>query len=601
MPRQRKRTTQIASWSVEKMSQALEAIRNGTSIRLASKQYGVPYSSIRDRLRTGICTAPKLGRSTIFTPVQEEEIATHVLLLSKLFYGVSQIELRRVVYEFAEKNKINHRFNRIAKMAGADWMYGFLKRNPNLSLRKPEATSVNRVKAFNRDEVNRFFSNLESLMERHKFLPARIFNVDETGISTVQNPCNILAQKGQKQVGVVTSWERGKNHTICCAISASGVFIPPMFIYPRQRMTPLLERGGPPGSIYRCSKSGWMTEELFMEWLKHFKVAVHTSIEEPVLLILDNHSSHTSLNTYQFCKENGIHMLSLPPHTSHRMQPLDVTVFGPLKAALSREMDIFIKSRQYLQITPYDLASLFNKAYARIATVEKAVNGFEVTGIHPFNPNVFNDEDFLASDSLRDPDDPEVVHAAQERNETSPVPVVGLEETNKTPPALNATDNSNQNISFTKILPIPGPSTYQKRPARRKQHSEILTSTPFKDVFEEKEKRRANKTSKLIKKSAPVNKRTKAVVSNTKRAAVKRKICEEDSSTSSSHESIDDSNLCDDDELDDADPNEFCIICNEFGKDGEMWYRCTMCGKWVHQECSGCLKAKKYICDFCRV
>lgn len=153
MPRQRKRTTKIASWSVEVMDAALGAIRNGTSIRSASKQYGVPYSSIRDRLRTGICTAPKLGRSATFTPEQEKEIATQVLLLSKLFYGVSQIELRRLVYEYAERNKINHRFNTVRKIAGADWMYGFLRRNPDLSLRKPEAT---RVKAFNRNEVGRF-------------------------------------------------------------------------------------------------------------------------------------------------------------------------------------------------------------------------------------------------------------------------------------------------------------------------------------------------------------------------------------------------------------------------------------------------------------
>lgn len=589
MPRERKRTTQIASWSVEVMESALQSIQNGTSIRSASKRYGVPYSSIRDRIRTGVCTPARLGRSATFTKHEETEIANQVLLLSKLFYGISQIELRRVVYEYAEKNKIRHRFNMVTKLAGLDWMYGFLRRNPSLSLRKPEPTSVNRVKAFNRYEVQRFFSNLEVLMERYKFSPARIFNVDETGISTVQNPCNILAQKGQKQVGVVSSWERGKNHTVCCAISASGVFIPPMFIYPRQRMTPLLERGGPPGSIYRCGKSGWMTEDLFLEWLQHFKTTSHASIEEPVLLILDNHSSHTSLNSYSFCKNNGIHMLSLPPHTSHKMQPLDVTVFGPLKIALSREMDIFIKSRQYQQITPYDLASLFNNAYARIATVEKAVKGFEVTGICPVNPNVFSDEDFLASDTLKDSETLEVNSAVQGRNERSPSPNISLQTANKT------NVSGKPNISFTELMPIPGPSNTQKKTLRRKQHSEILTSTPFKEIFQQKENRRASKTSEQ---TAPMKKSKRDMKGNTKKMPAKRRICKE--ASSSSDESADENELCDDDELDDAAPNEYCIICNEFGKDGELWFRCTICGRWVHQECSGCEKAKMYICDFCK-
>ena len=52
------------------------------------------------------------------------------------------------------------------------------------------------------------------------------------------------------------------------------------------------------------------------------------------------------------------------------------------------------------RITPYDIASLFNKAYGRVCNIEKAVNGFKVTGIFPLRPEVFSDEDFIASDKL---------------------------------------------------------------------------------------------------------------------------------------------------------------------------------------------------------
>ncbi|CAH2097255.1 unnamed protein product [Euphydryas editha] len=59
---------------------------------------------------------------------------------------------------------------------------------------------------------------MPKLMEKHKFLPKNIYNCDETGISTVQTPGKILATKGQKKVGSITSWERGKNITLYCTL-----------------------------------------------------------------------------------------------------------------------------------------------------------------------------------------------------------------------------------------------------------------------------------------------------------------------------------------------------------------------------------------------
>jgi hypothetical protein len=94
-------------------------------------------------------------------------------------------------------------------------------------------------------------------------------------------------------------------------------------------------------------------------------------MEHPALLILDNHSSHCTLEAYMFCKENRIVVVSIPPHTSHRLQPLDVTFYGPLKAVFHRESDLFIKTKGSGKITPYDLAGIFNKAYSQVATIAK--------------------------------------------------------------------------------------------------------------------------------------------------------------------------------------------------------------------------------------
>lgn len=99
-------------------------------------------------------------------------------------------------------------------------------------MRKPEATSINKVTAFNKTEVQQFYKLLEELMEKYKLLSKNINNCDEAGISTVQDPGKILAAKGQNRVGSITSCEKGKYITLLCTMSAAG--FPAMFIFPER-------------------------------------------------------------------------------------------------------------------------------------------------------------------------------------------------------------------------------------------------------------------------------------------------------------------------------------------------------------------------------
>ena len=143
--------------------------------------------------------------------------------------------------------------------------------------------------SFNRTNVNLFYNNLESLYTRFHFEPHNIWNVDETGLTTVQKPSKILAPKGVKQVGAVTSAEGGKLVTLCCGVNALGHACPPMFIFPRVRYSERMVDGGPPGSVGACHISGWMTRENFFLILKHFVKHCKPIVEQPVLLLLDNH------------------------------------------------------------------------------------------------------------------------------------------------------------------------------------------------------------------------------------------------------------------------------------------------------------------------
>lgn len=389
-----------------------------------------------------------------------------------------------------------------------------------------------------------------------------MYNCDETGINTVGSAVKVLAKKGQKQVGLVASGERGTNTTVMCCFSASGNYIPPMFIFKRQRMTPLLQKGGPQQAIYCCSKSGWITEDLFVTWLQHFQKITKCSMSDPVLLILDNHSSHASLQAYEFCKFNGIHMLSLPPHTSHRIQPLDVVFYGPLKKAINREIDLHMKTRQYERVTQYDLAAIFKAAYGRVASVEKAEKGFQCTGIYPFNPNVFSEEDFVPCE--------DATNAVQSAPGPGPSGFSPLADSNVSSPGTPVAE----------ISPIPIMKKCQ--PTARKGTSLVLTASPMKTSLVEKELKRKNKAGANTKKAK-------------NRKLPQRRVFSSSSSETSEDIVLDDDGLADAESSDD----EICIVCGDFGKGRETWFRCTGCGKWPHKECSGLNKPDNYICDFC--
>ncbi|KAF2890810.1 hypothetical protein ILUMI_15363 [Ignelater luminosus] len=394
MLRKRDRITKKCQWSLDVLDRAIKRVNDDRiSLHKAAQEFKIPYSTLQKRYRRLEQTSPRLGRKPIFFPDQERILTDHLIDMTNLVYGLDSMKFRKIAYECAEQLKIPHNFNKKSKCAGPDWLEGFLKRNTNISVRKPESTSINRIEGFNKKEVELFYKNLEELMVKNKYEAHQIFNMDETGVYTVQEPGNILAKTGQKRVGTVTSWERRKTVTVVCAINFAGVYVPPMFTYPRQDHSPLLEKDGPPGAIYDCSKNGWTNESLFFKWLQHFKTFVKSCEDNKILLILDNHNSHLTLEAHEFCKANYITMLSTPLHSSHRLQPLDITFSGPLKKAYNRECDLYFKSKNLIKVTPYDIAGLFQKAYSKVALMDKAISGFRATGISPINTNIFNEDD----------------------------------------------------------------------------------------------------------------------------------------------------------------------------------------------------------------
>lgn len=103
---------------------------------------------------------------------------------------------------------MEHRFNCENEAAGWDWLAGFRKRNPGISLRKPEGTSFSRASGFNQEIVSSFSKIYDTTCSSMNNVPPnRIYNLDESALSTVQESPKVHATTGKKQVGTITSAE----------------------------------------------------------------------------------------------------------------------------------------------------------------------------------------------------------------------------------------------------------------------------------------------------------------------------------------------------------------------------------------------------------
>ncbi|XP_031359418.1 uncharacterized protein LOC116182980 [Photinus pyralis] len=164
-------------------------------------------------------------------------------------------------------------------------------------------------------------------------------------------------------------------------------------------MRPDLLDNGPPGAIGVANPSGWINEELFGTWFDHFLKIVRPEVRpEPVLLILDGHTSHTkNLSVIMKARENNVIVLSLPSHTTHKLQPLDVAVFKSINSFYDQAVSTWLTQHPGRIVTEREIPELFNQAYGKGGTIRNAVFGFKKCGIFPFNPDVFTDQDFIAS------------------------------------------------------------------------------------------------------------------------------------------------------------------------------------------------------------
>lgn len=110
----------------------------------------------------------------------------------------------------------------------------------------------------------------------------------------------------------------------------------------------------------------------------------HTA-KHPFLYFVDGHISHISFKLFQWCKENGIELITFFPNATHILQMCDVAIFGAMKGAWTREVQKWKIETKNREVRLTDVVKILKRVQDKVITPETIINGFRATGIYPLN------------------------------------------------------------------------------------------------------------------------------------------------------------------------------------------------------------------------
>jgi transposase len=365
------------------------------SIRAASEASGVPRSTISDYLKakkTG--TKRTNSKNKLFDSEQEAALAKRIIDLSARGFPLTILQLRKYACNLAKEFHVALPPSWLKKgLASLDWWYGFRRRHPHLSMRKPEILSKGRAEAFNQDRVESYFRDVMAVIPPDVD-PRCIYNLDETGVTNVEAPKKVIASKRARQVASIQIGERGTLTTVVPVINAIGEVFKPFVIIKRVRLTDELRQRAIDLNIeLACTKSAYMDGVTFQKLLQHVH-NVRPDKEKTAYVFLDGHRSRLSeLEGLPFCKDHKIELLCLPPHVTHRLQPLDTHINKIFKTFYRAQLQDHLTGADIMAVTQLQTLTLIAKSYEQLRESHNViVRSFDHCGIYPLRNTVCKSE-----------------------------------------------------------------------------------------------------------------------------------------------------------------------------------------------------------------
>ena len=199
------------------------------------------------------------GRIPVLSLSEEEKLVSHLQAMAKYGYGY----IRQEVCDIATDYAIQLGKRTKEKPFTLNWFNKFIKRWPQLRVLKPRGLEKVRAKSASASVVCEYFQELEITLDNYNLRdkPHLIYNIDEKGVMQNHTPPAVVAGTDFHPPSVVS--QKGQTTTIIGCGSASGVAVPPFFVFAGKRFIPDLMKNSSPGADGMMSDSGWVNTDVF--------------------------------------------------------------------------------------------------------------------------------------------------------------------------------------------------------------------------------------------------------------------------------------------------------------------------------------------------
>lgn len=380
-------------YAIDIIENAISDVQGGASIRETARKYSISNSYLRKRLIASLnnVITTVQGRHPVLGDEHEAHIEQCLKRMEAMGLGPTLSSFQEIVREYIIANSIKTAFP--DSRPGYDWASAFLRRH-NLTLKKTSMMQIAR-RNVTADPfvIYGFFDLVKSEITRLGIekRPECFWNLDESGFPMDPSKFKTIGTIGKKTIRVTPGAGR-ENTTVLAVVSANGKALDPFIIFKGKNLrTNWHGDESLPNTKYVASDNGWMTASIFENFFKGF--VEETKSTRPILLLLDGHLSHTSLNTIDIARTENISILKLPAHCTDLLQPLDVACFGPLKSYYEKALIEYVHAtggRAPLQHSGF--ADMLSKVWKKGLSPSNIQSGFRATGIFPFDPSTYKTE-----------------------------------------------------------------------------------------------------------------------------------------------------------------------------------------------------------------
>ena len=355
------------------------------SYRALADHGDVPYSTLHHRARGRPSIEEKARGQQYLYPYEEDVIVKYLLQMSNLGHPVRIKFVPSLAFRVTRHRRAT---DRPLKPPGRNWSKALEKRHPELIARRVKASDWNRHEKNIYGKITHWFEVIKDVLQDPAVLVGDVYNMDETGVMlSMPGSVNVLVGKHDMRDYRGARVKRTTITAIEC-ISGDGRYLNPMIIWPVSTHRSNWTTFPTPGWQYAYSDSGYTDSRISLEWLRRIfdPETKEQANEKPRILICDGFGTHETLEILEFCFENNILLCRLPSHTSHKLQPCDVSVFAPLKAAYRDQVDR-LEQGGVNTIGKEHFTSLYSPARNRAFTLKNIKAGFAASGLFPFNPD----------------------------------------------------------------------------------------------------------------------------------------------------------------------------------------------------------------------